>query len=382
MENRFNVLNKLYKNEKIKIFTTYKTLIKNFNEYFEFTDIHNCEIMLILDNKNIYTHTITVGFHDKYHINLSNFISANDVFNKYFEMMLYNILLCFLSLEKSDKKIQILCPSINNNHEVFKNIHLWGDFNIACGLKKYFERNNVKCIIKPLPYWNDDIDHEILINIVLYGNFNIKTINPLHKYYGWILYHSNNDINFNNLEHVFISSDKYNISNHKKSLLYQCTDHEIFNPYNYEKIHNKHTFTIVANYHFNRPCVDFIKKHNLMPKIYGNGWNEFECEYINKKKIPMIYKQSKYIINDHMDSMIKYGFFSNKSIDIIASGSKLIVDSEVLKTMFDNVILFDEFKGDCEYTKENEYLQQYNKVIDYGLTFEKTVEKMIKIIYQ
>jgi len=283
----------------------------------------------------------------------------------------------------------------------WKEAHEWGDYHLALGLKKEFERNNCNVIIQILPEWDNEDDINCDVAIVLRG---LSKYDPKPNHYNimWNISHPDKvDIaEYNQYDHVLIASklwaDKISrIVNVPVDAMLQCTDPELFYPEQSDEY--KHDLLFVGN---SRKVFRKIIK-DLLPTdkdlgIYGMNWKRFVSKkYIKGKYIPnnqlrKAYFSSKILLNDHWDAMREKGFISNRLFDGFAAGAFIISDDvKVGKEIFGDALvtysnatelheLIDHYlDNDLEKIKK---VEKGREIVLVNHTFAKRVEYLLEII--
>lgn len=224
----------------------------------------------------------------------------------------------------------------------WKNVHEWGDYHLALGLKKEFEKKGCDVKLQILPEWDDD-DAECDVVIVLRG---LSKYNPKKHHFNimWNISHPDKvEIEeYNQYDYIFIASEIWaekirEVVDVPVESMLQCTDPELFYPDFSEKY--QHELLFVGN---SRRVLRKIIK-DLLPTdkdlgIYGMNWRRFiwkrhfKRKYIKGKHIPntelrKAYSSCKILLNDHWDDMREKGFISNRLFDGFAAGAFIISDN-------------------------------------------------------
>lgn len=224
----------------------------------------------------------------------------------------------------------------------WKNVNEWGDYHLARGLQKEFEKRDCHVIIQILPEWDTDQDAECDVVIVLRG---LSKYYPKKQHFNimWNISHPDKiEIEeYEQYDYVLIASEIWaEVINGKvkvpvKSML-QCTDPELFYPDFSEKY--QHQLLFVGN---SRKVMRTVI-NDLMPTekdlgIYGMNWRRFvlrriiKMKHLKGKHIPnnelrKAYSSCKILLNDHWEDMRDKGFISNRLFDGFASGAFIISD--------------------------------------------------------
>jgi len=120
----------------------------------------------------------------------------------------------------------------------------------------------------------------------------------------------------------------------KCSLLMQGFDKKIMYPKT--KSHKDQSdIALVGSNHFAtelRPIVAMALEAKAKLRIFGRGWKNtiasgfLESSYIDNAKVGDLYRSSKIVLCDHLESMRKGGYVSNRIFDVLACGTPIISD--------------------------------------------------------
>jgi hypothetical protein len=127
--------------------------------------------------------------------------------------------------------------------------------------------------------------------------------------------------------------------------LLQCTDPKRFNPYASEPDLTKEIiFVGNARKQLRKIISDFIDAR-VPIKIYGKGWTGkvpqslIGQQFIPNDELPIRYRSSKLVLNDHRPDMRKRGFYSNRLFDAVASGARVLSDdADGLEQFFEGAV--------------------------------------------
>lgn len=230
-------------------------------------------------------------------------------------------------------KIAIKIPAPNWNE-----VHEWGDYHVALGLKKEFEKKSCAVLLQVLPEWDSNEDFYCDAVIVLRGLSRYKP-KPHHYNIMWNISHPEEvDIEeYNEYDHVLIASEYWAQKIQKEAdvpveAMLQCTDPELF----YPDYTNKYEYDILFVGNSRKVFRKIIK--DLLPTsynlaVYGKDWEKFinkkyiKGEYIPNGELRKAYSSCKILLNDHWDDMRENGFISNRVFDGFASGAFIISDN-------------------------------------------------------
>ncbi len=247
------------------------------------------------------------------------------------------------------KKIAIKIPAPD-----WDEVHEWGDYYLALGLKKELERKDCEVILQVLPEWRGDGDARCDIILVLRG---LSQYKPKEQHFNimWNISHPD-DVTveeYNLYQHVFVASHYWARKISQKvdvsvEAMLQCTDPEIFYPDPVDKY--KHDLLFVGN---SRMVYRKIIK-DLLPTdkdlaVYGTDWNGLidkkyiKGDYIPNRELRKAYSSCKVLLCDHWDDMREKGFVSNRLFDGFAAGAFVISDyvKGVEDIFGDNLVTYD-----------------------------------------
>jgi GT2 family glycosyltransferase/spore maturation protein CgeB len=325
---------------------------------------------------------------------------------------LEQLLLYYLSDEdKREKKINELKDIVLKNHtydhraKEFKNIlisnseknkiaikvpapkwetvHEWGDYHMALGLQREFEKQGHQVIIQILPEWNNGEDTTCDIVIVLRG---LSKYKPKANHFNimWNISHPDKVTidEYNQYNYVFISSLKWAEKIDKQTNvpvkpMLQCTDINLFRKYESDEF--KHQLLFVGNSRkvYRKIIKDLMTAQKEIASsientgveserdlsIYGTLWENIVADkYIRGSHIPnnelyKYYSSSDILLNDHWEDMKEKGFISNRIFDGLAAEAFIISDK---------VVGLEEIIGDSVVTYETP--EELLKLVDYYLT--------------
>ena len=270
--------------------------------------------------------------------------------------------------------------------------HEWGDFHLAYGLKKYFERRGYRTIIQCKIEWNY-YGRKKDIALVLRG-LNKYIPNPDQLNIMWLISHPN-DITISELalfNQVYVASSKFAKKLNRNStlntkVLYQCTDLELFYPIVNQKKNFELLFVGNSRNVFRQILRDIIPTRYRL-KVFGWGWDSF----INKdfiggtlilnSQLNDTYNRTSILLNDHWQDMKENGFISNRIFDGVASGAIIVTDKiSELEALFPESVFCYETKEELG-TLIHTLLKSSSKIrSDIGQhTFENRVNTLIRYI--
>ncbi|MBI4645377.1 MAG: glycosyltransferase [Bacteroidia bacterium] len=213
----------------------------------------------------------------------------------------------------------------------------WGDYHLALGLKKSFEKQDIKVKLQVLNEWNDttDIDYDYVLVLRGLSKYNPKSH---HLNLMWNISHPDKIAieEYNLYDHVFVASDYYahllsqNIDSPVSALL-QCTSTELFFPPE-ESVKNELLFVGNSRKKYRKILKDLIPTDRNL-SVYGTNWKGLipdkyiKGEHIKNNELNKYYAGASVLLNDHWDSMRENGFISNRIFDGLACGAIILSDS-------------------------------------------------------
>jgi hypothetical protein len=180
--------------------------------------------------------------------------------------------------------------------------------------------------------------------------------------------------------------------------LLQCTDPKRFNPYASEPDLTKEIiFVGNARKRLRKIVSDFIDAQ-LPIKIYGKGWTGkvpqslIGQQFIPNDELPIRYRSSKIVLNDHRPDMRKRGFYSNRLFDAVASGARVLSDDVVgLEQFFERAVMTYADSSELRAICSNENLGSWgtedqirDRAVAFGKrhSFESRAQEMIQAVHQ
>jgi hypothetical protein len=202
---------------------------------------------------------------------------------------------------------------------------------------------------------------------------------------------------------VFAASDTWSEWARKKTgikvlPLLQCTDPKRFNPSVSGPDRSEEIiFVGNARKRLRKIVSDFIDAQ-IPVKIYGKDWTDkvpqslIGEEFIPNDELPIRYRSSKIVLNDHRPEMRKRGFYSNRLFDAVASGARVLSDDvDGLEQLFEGAVKSytdtSELRGICA----NENIESWgtddqirDRAIAIGKrhSFESRAQEMIQAVHQ
>jgi len=283
----------------------------------------------------------------------------------------------------------------------WKTAHRWGDYHLALGLKKEFEKRDCEVLLQILPEWYQEQDVDCDVVIVLRG---LSKYQPKKYHFNimWNISHPDNvDIDeYNQYNHVFIASELWAQHIQKQAQvtvepLLQCTDPELFYPEFSSKYQHELLFVGNSRKVFRKILKDLLPTDKDLA-VYGTDWNWIiKRKYIKGKHIPnqelrRAYSSCKILLNDHWEDMREKGFLSNRLFDGFASGAFIISDpvqgagevfADALVTYQDPDDLHSLVDHYLEQDPERKRKAARGREIVLGQhTFEKRVERILEVV--
>ncbi len=295
-----------------------------------------------------------------------------------------------------ETKIAIKIPVPN-----WEEIHQWGDYHMALGLKKELERKGCRVMLQILSEWDGDEDAHCDAVIVLRG---LSRYKPKKHHFNimWNISHPD-DVTpqeYNQYDHVFIASELWaqkvaeEVDIPVETML-QCTDPELFYPDPDDNY--KHDLIFVGNSRkvYRRIIKDILPTDKDLA-VYGTNWKGIiPDEYIKGEHIPnnqlrKAYSSCKILLNDHWEDMKEKGFISNCLFDGCGAGAFIISDKvkgaeEVFgedlityETPEELHSLMEHYLSNSE--ERNEKAEKARNRIAYEHNFQKRAEKILEVL--
>ncbi len=297
-------------------------------------------------------------------------------------------------VNKTNIAIKIPVPKCEVAHE-------WGDYHVALGLKKEFEKKKCNVILQILPEWDNNDDANCDVVLVLRGLSKYKP-KPHHYNIMWNVSHPDKVSfgEYSQYDYVLIASNLWTdkireIVDVPVEAMLQCTDPTLFYPDFSEEY--KHNLLFVGNSRkvFRKIIKDLLPTDKDL-SVYGTNWEKLiDKKYIKGKHIPNIelkkaYSSCKILLNDHWDDMRKKGFISNRLFDGFAAGAFIISDKiNGAEKLFGDALVTYETPDELNHLIEN-YLnnekertrkaKKGQQIVIKKHTYQKRVEQILDII--
>lgn len=292
-------------------------------------------------------------------------------------------------------KIAIKIPATT-----WESVQEWGDYHIALGLKKEFEKKNCEVILQILPEWdNDDDDCDVII--VLRG---LSKYKPKKQHFNimWNISHPN-EISikeYNQYDYIFIASEFWAEEIGRQAhvpveTLLQCTDPKLFYPDPDNDY--KHDLIFVGNSRkvFRKIIKDILPTNEDLA-VYGANWEELipkkyiKAEHISNNELRKAYSSCKILLNDHWDDMREKGFLSNRIFDGFAAGAFIISDNVWgAGDIFGDTLITYDYPDELNSLIENylnnkeeriKEIENVRNIVIKNHTFQKRVERILDVI--
>ena len=292
-------------------------------------------------------------------------------------------------------KISIKIPAPN-----WETVHEWGDYHLAVGLKKEFEKKGCEVVLQILPEWDSESDAHCDVVIVLRG---LSKYIPKKQHFNimWNISHPDEVSidEYNQYDHVFIASEIWAAKIKGKvdvpvEAMLQCTDPELFYPDPDDNY--KHDILFVGNSRkVYRKIIKDLLPTNKDLAVYGTDWKGLipdryiKGEHIPNNELRKAYSSCKILLNDHWDDMRDKGFISNRLFDGFAAGAFIISDNiKGAENIFGNALLTYDKPDELNHLIEN-YLNEEKRArkseIGHELvtgchTYQNRVDHVLKIV--
>jgi spore maturation protein CgeB len=180
--------------------------------------------------------------------------------------------------------------------------------------------------------------------------------------------------------------------------LLQCTDPKRFNPSASKPDLTKEIIFVGNARKRLRQIVKDLIDAQISIKIYGKGWagrvpqSLIGQKFIPNDELPLRYRSSKIVLNDHRPDMRKRGFYSNRLFDAVASGARVLSDDvDGLEQFFEGAVKAyadsSELQGICADENLGSWGtddQIRDRAIAFGKlhSFESRAQEMIQAVRQ
>ncbi len=284
----------------------------------------------------------------------------------------------------------------------WEGIQEWGDYHFALAIKRAFERKGHSVRIDILPEWDTYQNYGDDVVLVLRGLSEYKP-KPYNINLMWNISHPDkiSSHEYEQYDHIFLASLSY-VEDLKKRInvpvesLLQCTDPDVFYP-DTEGEEEVGSVVFVGNSRkVYRKIVKDALESGIKVDVYGTNWEYFiSPDYLKGEHIPneilrRYYTRADVILNDHWDTMSRYGFISNRLFDAAACGATIVSDqvSGLDEVFGDHILTYSSASELPKLMQETLDLKEahrekrwkFSQYIRENHSFAKRVEKMLGTI--
>lgn len=214
----------------------------------------------------------------------------------------------------------------------------WGDYHFADSLRHALEPLGYRVRIDTLDEWANPQSNGDDVVLVLRGLSGYVPL-PHQVSLCWVISHPDkiSIAELKSYDHVFVASHALardlgaELGEHV-SVLLQCTDPARFHPEADEPVFREDILFVGNSRGEYRQVIRDALAVGLNPAIYGNGWRGLVPDgYVRAENVPNTrlaheYRAARVVLNDHWDTMRRYGMISNRVFDVLACGGRLISD--------------------------------------------------------
>lgn len=214
----------------------------------------------------------------------------------------------------------------------------WGDWHLAEGLARALRRHGHDVRVQTLADVERPVSRVADLHLVLRGLARVPRVaGQCHAL--WIISHPEDldDAELDAADLLFVASEPFADALRARTatpvvVLLQATDPERFRPQPADAAH-RHDVTVVGKSRdVLRPMVRDAVAAGLRPAIYGSGWDGLVdpdlvvTDHVANEDLPGVYASAGVVLNDHWDTMRRWGFVSNRVFDVLACGTPLVTD--------------------------------------------------------
>lgn len=272
----------------------------------------------------------------------------------------------------------------------------WGDYHFAESLKSSLEALGHEVVIDFYGKWYERPINADDVVIVLRGLTEYKP-RPGNVNIIWNISHPDqvSYAEYENFDLVFVASDSYaallNLFLHKRvDTLLQCSDHQRFFFDSDLSVDESKMLFVGNSRNEYRTVVKNAIENDVDIDIYGGGWNQFidssnvKGTNISNFELRKYYGSYSFTMNDHWESMKKFGFISNRVFDVVASGGRVLSDNvPSIKNVFEDYVLMDDYPG--SFLPANNVPELMRKMASNYVSrlhsFDKRAEQILEAIF-
>jgi hypothetical protein len=217
----------------------------------------------------------------------------------------------------------------------------WGDYHFARSLADAMVRQGHRVRIDSVKEWHHNTAGTDF-DLVLSGDA-VYVPQAGIPFVSWVIYPGRGDayppMQMSEAEHVFFASEPARLEYSKQnptnssSVLLQCFDPLIMYP---DPTTKRDSIVFVGNNHFadasTRPIIEMALETDTDILLWGMGWRKhaagryLQGRYLENPEVGDAYRKARIVLCDHMPSMKKAGYMSNRIFDALASGAAVICD--------------------------------------------------------
>ncbi|PAF29464.1 glycosyltransferase [Paenibacillus sp. 7516] len=285
----------------------------------------------------------------------------------------------------------------------WESVHEWGDYHMAMGLKKEFEKKGHQVLIQLLYEWDNGDDENCDVVIVLRG-LNAYTPKNHHINILWNISHPDEVTvdEMNRYDYVCISSKYWServsklVSVPVETML-QCTDTNQFRKPEIQEHYSQILFVGNSRKVFRKILKDLLPTEYDL-HVYGTLWDGLidkkyiKGNHISNSELYKHYGSCEILLNDHWDDMRDKGFISNRIFDALATESFIITDKVrgIEEEFGDSVATYDtpeELRNLIDFYLKNPNLRKEkakkgSSIVRERHSYEQRVERFLEIFEQ
>ena len=272
----------------------------------------------------------------------------------------------------------------------------WGDYHFAESLKSSLEALGHEVVIDYHGKWYERPTNAEDVVIVLRGLTEYKP-RPGNVNIMWNISHPD-QVSYSEYESfdlVFVASDSYAallnlFLNKRVDTLLQCSDHKRFFFDSDLSVDESKMLFVGNSRNEYRTVVKNAIENDVDIDIYGGGWEQFidssnvKGTNISNFELRKYYGSYSFTMNDHWESMKKFGFISNRVFDVVASGGRVISDNvPSIRNVFEDYVLMDDRPGSfLPINNAPELLRKMaSTYVSRFHSFDKRAEQILDAVY-
>lgn len=280
----------------------------------------------------------------------------------------------------------------------------WGDWHLAQAFARALEAQGHPATVRTLDQSGALAARSADVHVVVRGLEPVRRT-PGQRQVLWVISHPEavEDDECDAADLILVASQRFATELRTRTstpveVFLQATDHERFRPRAPVAAHTHPVAVVAKTREVLRPVVADALAAGLRPAIYGSGWDRFVdntlvvAPYVSNEDLPDVYSSVGVLLNDHWDTMRRWGFVSNRLFDALACGTAVISDDlpEIGEIFGDTVVTYrgsDDLRRQVETVlhdpeRARERARRGRELVVRAHTFEHRARSLVELLQQ